>query len=213
MLHKIIKGYNTAAQVSNILHTFSNMNQELKAQQAHTIIVNHVGFAASAGLIPIPGADLAAVTAVQLNMLRQLAKHYDVKFMDNLGKNIITAVLGSSIARLGASLVKAIPGVGTLIGEMGMAAMSAASTYGLGKMFARHFENGGTLENFDLKASKQVYAEELKNSKTAMQDIPVKEEPTMDIVQKLKQLAELKTAGVLSEEEFQLMKGKLIAQY
>ena len=65
------------------------MNQEEKAAKANDIVTNHVGFAASAGLIPIPGADLAAVTAVQLNMLRQLAKLYNVNFMENIGMVII----------------------------------------------------------------------------------------------------------------------------
>ncbi len=218
MINKLLNGFNTASQISHIINSFSDMDQEAKSMRASDIIKNHVGFAASAGLIPIPGADLAAVTAVQLNMLRQLAKLYDVKFMDNIGKNIITAIAGSSIARLGASLVKIIPGVGTVIGEMSMAALSAASTYALGKMFARHFDNGGTLDNFDMKFSKKVYEEELKNGKKVAKDVVNTEgvkatDSTDDLMTKLKKLAELKDAGVLSEEEFLQMKTKLISQF
>ncbi len=210
----IFNHFNVANQVSNILKTFSDdMNKEEKQLKANDIIKNHVGFAASAGLIPFPGADLAAVTAVQLNMLRQLAKLYNVNFMESLGKNIITAVAGSSVARVGASLVKAIPGVGTIIGEMSMAALSGASTYALGKTFARHFANGGSLENFDLKNSKKVYEEELKNGKTATAEAAQpKAEAGDDIVVKLKKLAELRDAGVLSDDEFSQMKVKLLAQ-
>jgi uncharacterized protein (DUF697 family) len=218
MINKLINGFNTASQISHIVNSFSDMDQEAKSMRASDIIKNHVGFAASAGLIPIPGADLAAVTAVQLNMLRQLAKLYDVKFMDNIGKNIITAIAGSSIARLGASLVKIIPGVGTVIGEMSMAALSAASTYALGKMFARHFDKGGTLDNFDMKFSKKVYEEELKNGKNVAKEVVNTEgvkasDSTDDLMTKLKKLAELKDAGVLSEEEFLQMKTKLISQF
>lgn len=220
MIHKFLNGYHTASQILQIVNSFSNsdMEQEAKALRANDIIKNHVGFAASAGLIPVPGADLAAVTAVQLNMLRQLAGLYNVKFMDNIGKNIITAIAGSSIARVGASLIKAIPGVGTVIGEMSMAALSGASTYALGKMFARHFANGGTLDNFDIKSSKKVYEEELKNGKKVANEVVHTEgvkpnDTTDDVVAKLKKLAELKEAGVLSEEEFQQMKAKLIAQF
>jgi uncharacterized protein (DUF697 family) len=218
MINKLLNGFNTATQISNIVNSFSGMNQEAKSMRANDIIKNHVGFAASAGLIPIPGADLAAVTAVQLNMLRQLANVYDVKFMDSIGKNIITAIAGSSIARLGASLVKIIPGVGTVIGEMSMAALSAASTYALGKMFARHFDNGGTLDNFDMKFSKKVYEEELKNGKNVAKEVVNTEgvkasDSTDDLMTKLKKLAELKDAGVLSEEEFLQMKTKLISQF
>lgn len=212
MVHKILKGYNTATQITYVLNRFTNMNQEEKTKKATEIIHNHVGFAASAGLIPIPGADLAAVTGVQLNMLRQLANLYEVKFMDSLGKNIITAVVGSGIARVGASLIKAIPGVGTIIGEMSMAALSAASTYALGKMFTAHFAKGGTLENFDSRASKKVYEEEMKKSKEVVSEIVKPESSTDDTIVKLKKLAELRDAGILSEEEFLQMKGKLIAQ-
>jgi uncharacterized protein (DUF697 family) len=196
----------------------TEMNHEEKAQKANEIIKNHVGFAASAGLIPFPGADLAAVTAVQLNMLRQVAKVYGVNFMDNIGKNLVTAVAGSGVARLGASLIKAIPGVGTLIGEMSMAAMSGASTYALGKVFANHFSKGGTLEDFDLKSSKKKYEEELKKSKSVVAEVvkveEVKKEDASDeLMNKLKKLADLKEAGVLTDDEFAQMKGKLLAQF
>lgn len=219
MLDKMLYGFNTATQISNIINTFSDMNQEEKTQKANDIIKNHIGFAASAGLIPVPGADLAAVTAVQLNMLRQLANLYQIKFMDNIGKNIITAVAGSSVARVAASLIKVIPGVGTVIGDMSMAAMSGASTYALGKMFARHFANGGTLDNFDVKSSKKVYEEELKNGRKVADSVvqtpssqPQTDETT-DLMSKLKKLAELKDAGILSDEEFQQMKSKLLEKF
>ena len=214
MIDKLLYGFNTATQISNIVNTFSEMNQEEKAQKANDVIKNHIGFAASAGLIPIPGADLAAVTAVQLNMLRQLANLYDIKFMENIGKNIITAIAGSSIARVAASLVKIIPGVGTVVGEMSMAAMSAASTFALGKMFARHFANGGNFENFDMKSSKKVYDEELKNGKKVADTEGVsKTTTTDDLVTQLKKLSELKDAGVLSDAEFQQMKAKLLEKF
>lgn len=145
-------------------------------------------------------------------MLRQLAKLYNVDFMESLGKNIITAIAGSSVARVGASLVKAIPGIGTFIGDVSMAALSGTSTYALGKMFSRHFSKGGTLENFDIKSSKKVYEEELKKGKEVVAETKVQDNSTEDLVVKLKKLADLREAGVLSDDEFQQLKGKLIAQ-
>jgi uncharacterized protein (DUF697 family) len=210
----VLHHFNVASQVSNILKTFSdNMNQEEKQLRANDIVKNHVGFAASAGLLPFPMADLAAVTAVQLNMLRQLAKLYNVSFTENLGKNFITAIAGSGLARLGASLIKAIPGVGTVIGELSMAAMSGASTYALGKVFANHFAKGGTFEDFDLQKSKKVYEEELKKGKTVVNEVVKKEEKPDDVVTKLKKLSELRDAGILTEDEFLQMKTKLLADF
>jgi uncharacterized protein (DUF697 family) len=206
--------FNVASQVSNILKTFSdNMNQEEKQLRANDIIKNHVGFAASAGLLPFPMADLAAVTAVQLNMLRQLAKLYNVSFTENLGKNFITAIAGSSIARLGASLIKAIPGVGTVIGELSMAAMAGGSTYALGNVFSNHFAKGGSFEDFDLTKSKKVYEEELKKGKAVVNEVVKKEEKPEDVVSKLTKLSQLRDAGILTEEEFLQMKTKLLADF
>ena len=189
-----------------------NMNNEERRYRADDIIRNHLAFAASAALLPIPIADFAAVSAVQLNMLRQLASLYRVNFVDVLGRNIIAALAGGGIARVGASLIKAIPGVGTMIGEFTMPALSAASTYALGQVVASHFNKGGTFEDFDLKSAKQKYNEEIKNGKQAAKEAAGKTENTDDLVVRLKKLSELKDAGILSEEEFTAMKTKILSQ-
>ena len=189
-----------------------NMNQEEKRNRADDIIRNHLAFAASAALLPIPVADFAAVSAVQLNMLRQLASLYRVNFADVLGRNIIAALAGGGIARVAASLIKAIPGVGTVIGEFTMPALSAASTYALGQVVASHFSKGGTLEDFDLGMAKKKYEEELKNGKQAAKEAANKADAPEDFAAKLKKLSELKAAGILSDEEFSQMKAKILAQ-
>ena len=189
------------------------MNHEDKREKADSIVLNHVGFAASAAFLPFPVADIAAVSAVQLNMMRQLSSLYRVGFMDSIGKNVISALVGGSIARIGASLIKLIPGVGTFIGEVTMPVLSAASTYALGQVVASHFAKGGTLEDFDLKLARRKYDEELKKGKEVATQTVTKTEITQDdIVVKLKKLSELKEAGVLTEEEFSQMKAKLLAQ-
>lgn len=193
-----------------------NMQQEEKQQKASEIIRNHVGFSMGAALIPMPGADLLAVSAVQLNMLRQLAKLYNIGFMDALGKNIISAVAGSSAARLGASLVKAIPGVGTVIGELSMPALSGASTYAIGRVVAAHFHKGGTLEDIDLNMARKGYEDEIKEGKQVAEEVSregrAAKSATDETIDKIKKLAEMKDAGIISEEEFSSLKGRLLAQ-
>ncbi|MDO8367400.1 MAG: hypothetical protein Q7T20_11425 [Saprospiraceae bacterium] len=54
------------------------MSKAEKQIKSSEIIKNHVGFSLGAALIPLPGADLLAVSGVQLSMLRQLAKLYNV---------------------------------------------------------------------------------------------------------------------------------------
>lgn len=192
------------------------MTQEERQAKASEIIKNHVGFSLGAAFIPAPGADLLAVSAIQLNMLRSLAKIYGVGFMDSIGKNIITAVAGGSIARLGASLVKAIPGVGTVVGMMSMPVLSGASTYALGRVVANHFQKGGTLDDFDLKNARKNYETEMENGKRMAEAISQSESRppsgTDEALDKLRKLAEMKEAGILTEEEFKQLKERLLAQ-
>ncbi|MCC7246670.1 MAG: DUF697 domain-containing protein [Saprospiraceae bacterium] len=191
------------------------MLHEEKKARADEIIKNHVGFSLGAALMPLPGADLLAVSAVQLNMLRQLAKLYQVSFMDVLGKNIISAVAGSSAARVGASLVKAIPGVGTVIGELSMPALSGASTYALGKVVATHFDKGGTLENLDLKSARKGYQQEVSTGQKVAEELnsapAVPQQHKHDeMLERIRKISEMKEAGILSEEEFIKLKERMI---
>ncbi len=201
-------------QLSKLKH----MRHEDKQAKASEIIRNHVGFSLGAALVPFPGADLLAVSAVQLNMLRQLAKLYDIGFLDSLGKNVISAVAGGGIARLGASLIKAIPGVGTIIGELSMPVLSGASTYALGHVIASHLHNGGTLNDLDLKYARKNYEEEIENGKKMAEALrkqetaPAPKDETDAAMDKLTKLAELHRNGILTDEEFSQMKGKLLGQ-
>ena len=177
-----------------------NMLHEDKTTKANEIIRNHVGFSMGAALVPFPGADLLAVSAVQLNMLRQLAQLYNLGFIDSLGKNVISAVVGSSAARLGASLVKAIPGVGTVIGELSMPVLSGASTFALGKALAVHFHS-----DEEIVSGKDV-ADEISKMGPAMKS------PADEAIDKIRKLSELKSEGMLSEEEFTQLKTRLLEQ-
>lgn len=201
-------------QLSKLKH----MRHEDKQAKASEIIRNHVGFSLGAALVPFPGADLLAVSAVQLNMLRQLAKLYDIGFLDALGKNIISAVAGGGMARLGASLIKAIPGVGTIIGELSMPVLSGASTYALGHVIASHLQKGGTLNDLDLTNARKGYETEIENGKKVAEALRQQERASMPkdetdaAMDKLTKLAELHRNGVLTDEEFSQMKGKLLGQ-
>lgn len=196
------------------------MTHTEKQQKAAELVRNHVGFSLGAALVPFPGADLLAVSAVQLNMIRQLAKLYQVGFLDTLGKNIVSAVVGGGVARLGASLVKAIPGVGTIIGELTMPVLSGASTYALGRVVANHLHSGGTLENLDLLNARKKYEEEIEEGKKIAVELKINpddapesaRDTTDETLDKLKKLAELRDAGILTEEEFRDLKTRLLAQ-
>lgn len=196
-----------------------------RKENARSIIRNHMIWSMGAGLIPVPIADFFAVSAIQLDMVRQLCKLYEIDFKTTEGKAIITSLTGSGIAKVGArAAIKVIPGIGAVIGGITMSVLSGASTYALGEAFTKHFETGGTILDFDLERLKkyynqkfekgkkvaQEYKEEQKKQKEAFKANSKVQKKDGDPVDKLKELAQLKKDGLITEEEFQKMKKKII---
>src|SRR4051812_15012268 len=97
----------------------------------------------AAGLIPLPLVDTATVGGIQLHMLRRLSEIYGVPFSENRGKSILGSIVGAMIpsttSTAASSLIKFLPGIGTAIGQLTMAAVSAPATWILGKVFIQHF--------------------------------------------------------------------------
>jgi uncharacterized protein (DUF697 family) len=106
-----------------------------------------------AGLIPVPLIDVAAVGGLQIQMVRRLSQIYDVAFSDNRTKAIVASLAGSLIPATSgigaASMLKAVPVVGTITAGFVMPALSAGATYAIGKAFIQHFASGGTLLDFN----------------------------------------------------------------
>lgn len=183
---------------------------------ADSVIRNHMIWSMGAGFIPVPIADFFAVTAIQLDMIRQLCKLYSVDYRQTEGKAIITSLTGSGLARLGARAVKFIPGVGSVLGGVTMAVLSGASTFALGEVFKKHFETGGTFLDFDPGRLKKYYDEKFEKGKEIAKEIKKEQElkeQSVEVstqIERLKELAELKDKGILSEEEFHQMKRKIV---
>jgi uncharacterized protein (DUF697 family) len=126
-------------------------------EQASQLVDRFSLWSGAAGLIPIPLVDMAAVSGVQLQMLRRLSEIYGVPFSDNRGKSIIASLAGSVIpastattTAMGvASVLKTFPGIGTTIAAVTMPVFSAGATYVIGKVFIQHFASGGTLLDFN----------------------------------------------------------------
>jgi len=212
-----------------------------KDKHASTVVRNHVIWSMGAGMIPVLVADVFAVSAIQLDMIRQLCKVYEVDFSETRGKAIVTSLTSSTLARIGAgSVVKLIPGVGSILGGVTVSVFAGASTYALGEVFKKHFASGGTILDFDPARLKKIYDEKFEKGKKIVKDWKKEQEEvekTMkqeapeekpqaaafdvearakeiekDIVQRLKELADLKKEGIISEEEFEQMKRKIIGE-
>jgi uncharacterized protein (DUF697 family) len=133
------------------------MTDERRDEQASQLVDRYSLWSGAAGLIPIPIVDVAVVGGVQIQMLRKLSEIYGVPFSDNMGKSVLASLAGSLIPASTAtttamgvgSLMKGIPGVGTMVGALTMPAFSAGATYIIGKVFIQHFASGGTLLDFN----------------------------------------------------------------
>ncbi len=136
---------------------------------------NHILASMGVGLVPIPLADMVALVGVQLDLIRTLSGEYGVPFRRDIGKSVITTLLGGFIpVALGgtlSSLIKCIPVIGQTTGAITMPVISGASTYAIYKVFIQHFESGGTFLDLDPAKVKSYFAEQFTKGKKVAVDL------------------------------------------
>ena len=198
-----------------------------KEETSESIIKRHMYWSVSAGLIPFPLLDIAAVTAVQTDMLKSLCNFYKVDYSQEKGKTWITALTAATLSRIiagtSASVIKVIPVIGTVVGMASMAIISGASTYAVGNVFVNHFEAGGTLRNFNTENFKKFYIEKLEEGKKLAKKMKdkykayIKKEKGKNkektIISKLKELNKLKDQKLINEKEYTSMRNDILKQF
>jgi Uncharacterized protein/domain associated with GTPases len=153
-----------------------NAGQSKQLDSANELVKKWMWWTMGAGLIPVPFVDLAAVSGVQLKMLSDLSKLYNVGFSENKGKSIVSALMGSivpnSLARGSVgSILKMIPLIGPVMGGVSMSLFSGAATYAIGKCFVQHFESGGTFLDFDPVKVKDYFFTKFEEGKKIAQEM------------------------------------------
>ena len=137
---------------------------------AQDIVKTHMLAATSVGFLPLPLLDIAALTGTQLSLLHRLCNHYGVEFNEKKSKTLLTSLIGGSlpiVVTMGlSSFAKVIPGIGTVSGGIGTAALAVAVVYATGQVFIRHFEVGGTLEDFNSQHWQSFFKQQLEEGKT-----------------------------------------------
>ena len=108
-----------------------------------------------AGLIPAPLVDTIAISGVQIKMIHDLCKVYDVEFKKEAAVAVVSGLVGGSLtttaAGMGGVFLSNLPVIGSVMKYTAQPALSYASTYAIGRVFMRHFENNGTMLNLDSK--------------------------------------------------------------
>src|SRR3954453_5587093 len=115
----------------------AEVSPENRHALAAKLVDRYAIWAGVAGLIPVPGIDLVAVGGLQINMLRRISQIYDIGFSENIGKALIASLAGTMIPATSgvgaASLLKAVPLVGTITAGFVMPVLSSGATFAIGR--------------------------------------------------------------------------------
>lgn len=142
------------------------LSTEERLAAGQKIVKRNTYIAAGVSAVPVfaPMLDLAAIGGVQVLMIKQLSDLYRVPFKENVARNLVAALVGTLSYRVLAagvvgSIFKVLPGFGAVIGGLlALPAVSGAVTYALGKVFVKHFEEGGTLLDLDVNKVRDFFA-------------------------------------------------------
>jgi len=113
---------------------------------AKKIVDRHKNYAALGGLVPLPVANIGAVAAINLRMVKQLSELYQAPFERERTRSLIVSLIGGVVptgigTATSTTLMWIVPG-GMLLG-LGAAALTAgALTRGIGLVFVESFESG-----------------------------------------------------------------------
>ena len=172
-----------------------NKNKKTPAEnknKANRIIRFRTLMASGVGFIPFPILDMAGILSIQLWMIRDISKVYDVPFKKNVAKSIIGTLLGN-VGTVG--IVKFIPGI-NILGGGAVAVSAGAATYALGKVFMQHFDQGGTLLSFDPIKSRAYFEQVYEESKITVTELQQQEDSFKNTdTQALASVAVLKKAN------------------
>ncbi len=154
----------------NMETTEEEVSGEVSKMELDRVIRHHVWASIGIGLVPIPLVDMIGLTAIQLNMVRKIAKVYEIPFQRDKVKNIVGSLVGSAIptaagAPIAASIVKSVPVIGWTVGAVTMPVIAGAATYAVAKVFIQHFASGGTFLTFDPDKVKDYYTEMLEEGR------------------------------------------------
>lgn len=144
-----------------------DLTRELSAQN---LIKNYMIASVGASTVPIPLFDIAAVVAIQLRMIQKLSHLYGRQFSEHRARNIISALLGGTLGygagyAVAISATKVIPGIGWMIGVASLPLIAGGSTYAVGRTIVNHFEDGGSLFDFNTDNMRAYYREQFEKGK------------------------------------------------
>lgn len=119
-----------------------------KAHELTQVVKQHTVGAVLSALVPVPGLDVAAMVANWWTMYVRINKAVDVSFSEHVLKsiasgvfaNVVSVIPAIAISGVAGSLLKLIPGIGT-VGGLAITAVSfGAITYVMGAVYLKSLE-------------------------------------------------------------------------
>lgn len=144
-----------------------------RTERAEVKVKKHMMASLTVGLVPLPVVDIAALGALQLHMLAQVSKLYEVDFSKELGRSAIASLLGGGTTVLASTtsvrhVLKLITVNTWLVSAVSTGMFAGASTYAIGRVFIQHFDSGGTLLTFDPQKVRAYYTQQLQHGNTVV---------------------------------------------
>ena len=131
-----------------------------RRSQALKIVERHAVYAAVGGIIPVPIANVAGVTAIIVRMVKVLSDLYGTPFERDRARAIVVGFMGGAMPTgLGAvttsTLGYIVPGSG-LLGLAVSSVTAVACTRSIGRIFVEHFESGAGLHDLPAPVTGRV---------------------------------------------------------
>jgi uncharacterized protein (DUF697 family) len=148
---------------------------------AKRIVEKYCWWSVGAGLVPVPYVDIAAITAVNVKMVKELAANYDVEFSEDRGKayvsSLLAGVVSGPVAKTAGvkTVLLAIPLIGHSIAILSSSVFAAATTCAIGRVFTQHFGTGGTMLDFEPQKVRNFFSEQYEKGKRMVTRKPASE--------------------------------------
>ena len=130
------------------------------------VVKSWAQWSVAAGFVPVPFVDIALVSGIQIKMIYDLCQIYNVPFKKESAFAYASGLVGGSLTAgaaqvVGAMALKAVPYVDQIV----QPTFAFATTYAMGYVFVKHFENAGTMTSFDSSKMNLYFQEQFEKSK------------------------------------------------
>jgi uncharacterized protein (DUF697 family) len=155
--------------VHGALVAAQEVDQVRKEQEARKYITTAAGAAAAAAATPIPFSDATLLVPIQLGMMARVAQIYKIKFERASLMAIASTAAATQVGRSAfTSMLKMVPGAGTLVGGALGAGVASTFTYAMGQAWLTVCQRmvkgklgplGGAIDNDQVR---QVFLDEFR---------------------------------------------------